>query len=437
MPLNIGVDQILVIRHHLVDQPFRGDLDDPVRRRLNELVVVRDEQNRAVKIDQPVVQCRNRFEIEMVRRLVEDEHVRSAQHHLRQHAAHSLASRQDVRFLQCFVAGEQHPAEKAAHEVFILVLRVLPHPVDQIQIDIIEIIRVVFGKIRLRRRNAPCVFAGVRLQFARDNLEQRRLRHPSGPTNAILSPLFTMKLTLSRIFTSSNGFGDVLTVSNCLPASRSDLKLMNGYLREEGRMSSSVSFSSCFLREVACFDFDALALKRWMNASSSLRFSSIFLLVSRVQLQRQLARLVPEVVVADVHLDFAEVDVGDVRAHLVQEVPVVGDDDDGAFEFGQKVFQPWIDSRSKWLVGSSSSKMLRIAEQRLREQHAHFLVAAQIFHLDVMQRFRNAESDQQLRRIGFGFPAVQFLEFPFQLGRLSSRLPRRNPVWHTMRPSLR
>ena len=41
-------------------------------------------------------------------------------------------------------------------------------------------------------------------------------------------------------------------------------------------MSSSVSFSSSFLREVACRDFEALALKRWMNAFSSLTLSSFF-----------------------------------------------------------------------------------------------------------------------------------------------------------------
>ena len=45
-------------------------------------------------------------------------------------------------------------------------------------------------------------------------------------------------------------------------------------------MSSSVIFSSSFLREVACFDFDALALNRWMKVCSSLIFSSFFLFAS-------------------------------------------------------------------------------------------------------------------------------------------------------------
>jgi hypothetical protein len=54
----------------------------------------------------------------------------------------------------------------------------------------------------------------------------------------------------------------------------------------------------------------------------------------------QLARLVPEVVVPDVELDLPEVDVRDVRADLVQEVAVVGDDDDRVLEPGEKLLEP-------------------------------------------------------------------------------------------------
>ena len=45
-------------------------------------------------------------------------------------------------------------------------------------------------------------------------------------------------------------------------------------------MSSRLIFSSIFLREVACFDFAALAAKREMKVCSSLIFSSFFLFAS-------------------------------------------------------------------------------------------------------------------------------------------------------------
>ena len=59
------------------------------------------------------------------------------------------------------------------------------------------------------------------------------------------------------------------------PQGRSGMKLMYGYFREETGMSSRVSFSSSFFRDVACLDFEALALKRWMNAFRSLTLAVV------------------------------------------------------------------------------------------------------------------------------------------------------------------
>ena len=66
------------------------------------------------------------------------------------------------------------------------------------------------------------------------------------------------------------------TVTTSLPWARSALNWMKGYLRDEGRMSSSVILSSSFFRDDACLDFEALALNRAMNAFSSSICSSFF-----------------------------------------------------------------------------------------------------------------------------------------------------------------
>ena len=57
-------------------------------------------------------------------------------------------------------------------------------------------------------------------------------------------------------------------------------------------------------------------------------------------LQDKLARLVPEVVVARVNPDLAEIDIRDVGADLVQEVAVMGDDDDRVPEPAEEILQP-------------------------------------------------------------------------------------------------
>ena len=67
-----------------------------------------------------------------------------------------------------------------------------------------------------------------------------------------------------------------------LPGSRSIVKPTNGYRRLEAGISSTVIFSSSFLREVACLDLLLLAEKRWINDWSSLIFSSAFLFWSRI-----------------------------------------------------------------------------------------------------------------------------------------------------------
>ncbi len=76
-----------------------------------------------------------------------------------------------------------------------------------------------------------------------------------------------------------------------------DLKSIYGYLRLEGRISSSWIFSRRFL-EVACLDLEALAEKQ---LDEFLQFLNLFflLLVGFLHLtDHQLAGLIPEIVVA-------------------------------------------------------------------------------------------------------------------------------------------
>ncbi|MDF2607023.1 MAG: hypothetical protein K0S34_1218 [Bacillales bacterium] len=70
------------------------------------------------------------------------------------------------------------------------------------------------------------------------------------------------------------------TRSKSLPISLSGVKPTNGYLREDGLISSRVILSSNFLRDVACLDLDAFALNLAINACRSLIFSSFFLFAS-------------------------------------------------------------------------------------------------------------------------------------------------------------
>ena len=95
--------------------------------------------------------------------------------------------------------------------------------------------------------------------------------------NTILSPFSTLKLTSLKSTTPSSVFLLSPDTSRIwLPGSRSGVKMIPGYLREDGLISSTFSFSSIFLRLVVCLLFATLALNRRINSSSSFFFSSAF-----------------------------------------------------------------------------------------------------------------------------------------------------------------
>src|SRR5450756_1341071 len=95
------------------------------------------------------------------------------------------------------------------------------------------------------------------------------------PTKAILSPLRTIRSKLFNTLTPSISLVSPLIARMISPQALSGLKTTYGYFLDEVGMSSMVSLSSSFLRDVACLDLDALALKRWIKALSSSAFSDI------------------------------------------------------------------------------------------------------------------------------------------------------------------
>ena len=82
---------------------------------------------------------------------------------------------------------------------------------------------------------------------------------------------------------------------------------------------------------------DLLAAKREMKAWSSSNLLLIPLVLVFQQGLHQLAGLVPEVVIAHVHLDFAVINVHNVGADRVEEVAVVGDHNHGAGEVQEEI----------------------------------------------------------------------------------------------------
>ena len=95
------------------DDPI-ADLDDPRGQTTDELPVVADEDHRVRVEGERVVQRLDRFEVEVVGRLVQCEDVACFEHHLRQDQPRLFSSGDHLHRLVDFVAAEEHFAEVGA-----------------------------------------------------------------------------------------------------------------------------------------------------------------------------------------------------------------------------------------------------------------------------------------------------------------------------------
>ncbi len=94
---------------------------------------------------------------------------------------------------------------------------------------------------------------------------------------------------------------------------------------------------------------------------------------------------------------------------------VVRDHDQGAVVVVQEALQP-VDRIQIKVVGRFvQQQRLRIAEQRLGQQHANFLPALQLAHLALVQLIGKVQSLQQQRGVGVGGVAVLFADDALQL----------------------
>ena len=94
----------------------------------DEPAVVGDQDDRAFVGLQPLDEGLDRLQVEVVRGLVEDQHVGLVHGQPAKHEARGLAAGEVAQALLHVVAGEQHQPEVAAHEADGLVGAGLPRP---------------------------------------------------------------------------------------------------------------------------------------------------------------------------------------------------------------------------------------------------------------------------------------------------------------------
>ena len=142
------------------------------------------------------------------------------------------------------------------------------------------------------------------------------------------------------------------------------------------------------------------------------------------ELLYELAGLVPEVVVADVHLYLAVVYVHDVRADVVEEVAVVADHEDGTLVVHEEVLEPDDALEVEVVRGLVEQDDVRLAEERLGEQDLDLEPRVHVCHERVVEGGVHAEALEYLAGVGLGLPAAELCELLLELGGADAVLVR-------------
>ena len=141
---------------HAVDHAaLRQQLNDTVGHCLHKFVVMRGEKHHSLKVDQPVVYRGDGFQIQMIGRLVQQQHIAAEHHHAGKHAAYLFSAGKDVDRLVYVLAGKQHLSQKTAEVGFGGILGILLKPFDDGVVVAAKIGRIVLWKIGLAGGNTP------------------------------------------------------------------------------------------------------------------------------------------------------------------------------------------------------------------------------------------------------------------------------------------
>ena len=167
--------EVLVVGPAEVVEPLRRDLDDPVREPGDEPAVVGDEDQRPVVLVQRRDEGLDRLDVEVVRRLVEDEDVGAEDREAGEDEARALAAGEGADGLVGVVAREEDVAQVPADEADRLARGRLPEPrLDRLLPGAGEL-GVVLREVARVRLVAPRDLAGVRREVADGDLQERRL----------------------------------------------------------------------------------------------------------------------------------------------------------------------------------------------------------------------------------------------------------------------
>ena len=125
-------------------------------------------------------ECLNRLQIQVIRRLVQDQHIRFLESDPTEDEPGRFTAGQRTHFLFTVVLSEQHHAHLCSHEAAVPTCTEIPEPLLRCFFTTLEFFLVILGEVAEVGFIAPLDFALIRFELAHHDLQQRRLSDPVG-----------------------------------------------------------------------------------------------------------------------------------------------------------------------------------------------------------------------------------------------------------------
>ena len=385
------------------------DLDHAGGQLVNKPAVVRDDDQRAGEALEPLDQRLDRLEVEVIGRLVEDQHVGFDNTQAAKYQSGGLAARQRAESLVDIVAGKEHQCQLAAHEADRLVLAALPDPGLGGVGRRVEIVAMVLGEVAGMGLVAPFDRTGVGRQFAHGDLEQCRLADAIGAHDRQAVAFLHQQVDPVQHFVIPEGLfdaGDLEHVASAVAllveakigvAARAVRQLDHRLLRLLNQFQLGLGLAGLG-------GFGAEAIDKLLVVCDLALARGDLFFAARALLALGLLK---EGVIATVEDDGLVVDVEDGGADIVEKAVVVRDDDGRPGIVAQEHFEP-ADREDVEVVGRLVEEQhVGVAGQDLGQQDPELETARQCRQRVVVDLGRQAEALENGAGAGFGTVAVE------------------------------
>ncbi len=391
-----------------------ADLDDLRGELVHEVAVVGDEDERAAVVLEGLEEDLLRVEVEVVGGLVEEEDVRGLQEHLGEGEAVALAAGEDGDLLVDVVPLEEEAAEDrpehGAHRDGARRGHLLEDGARRVEDG-----GLVLGEVVEDDLVAEEADALVGPVDAGEDPHQRRLAGPVRAHEGDAVAALDHEVQVAQDDVLAVGLADALQLEDDAPRPRR-LGELEADLLPLGRDLDAVD-----LVEELDPALDLLRLRGRVAEAVDEGLGLLDLLaLPAVRLAQPLhpggvldevARVVPVVVGEGL-----EAHLGDALDRRVEEVAVVGDEDDRAGVVGQVLLEPVARRKVEVVRGLVHQEQVRAGEEQLREGDAHLPAARELLGSALLVGEGEAEALQHLRHPRLDLVPATLLESLGDLG---------------------